>query len=486
MDIFNIHSGIIRDYSSYISSFLDISDERIHDAVDEYFKSQKLWPQYLIQFNPSFEIAGDINDVISKGLLNENLKYVFSHYKLYRHQVEALELGTKDKHFIVTSGTGSGKSLAYIGTIFNHLFNLKEKKKGIKALIVYPMNALINSQTLEFEKYKKSFEDNTHSPFPITFRQYTGQESESEKQAVKDELPDILLTNYMMLELIMTRLNEASLRESISEHLKYLVFDELHTYRGRQGADVSMLIRRIHSTTQNDLVCVGTSATMSSGRVIEEQKKEVAAVGRKIFGVEFLPEQVINETLVISLTNDSEPTVNELKNELENDININGTKENLLKSKLAQWIEKNIAVEEKEGELVRRDPISLDGISKKLSEKTNINEKDCYEQIKKLLIWANRLNKEQGKTETSILPFKIHQFISQTGSVYTTLDSPEERYITLDPSAYIIDKGNKKPLYPVVFSRNSGHEFICVRKIQEENKFDSSRVCSENCGRRRR
>ena len=469
MNIFNIHSEIIRDYSSYISSFLDISDRRIHDAVDEYFKSQKLWPQSLIQFNPSFEIAGDINEIVDKGLLNEKLKYVFHDYKLYRHQVEALELGTKDKHFIVTSGTGSGKSLAYIGTIFNHLFNLKEKKKGIKALIVYPMNALINSQTLEFEKYKKSFEDNTHLSFPVTFRQYTGQESESEKQEVKDELPDILLTNYMMLELIMTRLNEASLRESISEHLKYLVFDELHTYRGRQGADVSMLIRRIHSVTKNDLVCVGTSATMSSGKSIEEQKIEVAAVGKKIFGVEFLPEQVINETLVISLTNNSEPSVDELQNELKNDINVNGTKENLLKSNLAQWIEKNIAVEENEDHLVRREPISLEGISEKLSVKTNVDKGICFNQVEKLLTWANRLNKEQGKTDTSILPFKIHQFISQTGSVYTTLDSPEERFITLDPSAFIIDKGNKKPLYPIVFSRNSGHEFICVRKIQEEN-----------------
>src|SRR5690554_2955997 len=234
MNVFNLHKSIITDYSQYISSFLDISDERIRKSVEDYFKSQKLWPEALIQFNPSFEIAGDIDKVVSEGLLNENLKYVFKEYKLYRHQVEALQLGVDGKHFIVTSGTGSGKSLAYIGTILDHLFKLKEKKKGIKALVVYPMNALINSQTLEFEKYKKSFEDITKTPFPITFRQYTGQESETEKDEIKIELPDILLTNYMMLELIMTRLNEVGLRESISDHLKYLVFDELHTYRGRQ------------------------------------------------------------------------------------------------------------------------------------------------------------------------------------------------------------------------------------------------------------
>ena len=473
MDIFKVHKNIITDYSSYISSFLDISDKRIKDSVNEYFKSQKLWPQELIQFNPSFEIAGDINDFVNSGLLNENLKYVFNGYKLYRHQVEALRLGIIGKHFIVTSGTGSGKSLAYIGTILNHLFNLHNKKNGIKALIVYPMNALINSQTLEFEKYKKSFENITKLPFPITFRQYTGQESQTEKLDVINSLPDILLTNYMMLELIMTRLNESALRESISENLKYLVFDELHTYRGRQGADVSMLIRRIHSVTKNDLVCIGTSATMSSGDSIGQQTKDVAKFGQKIFGVEIQPDQIINEKLISSLSNSSEPIVDELKNELNNNINIGNSKEALLESKLAQWIEKNIAVKEVEGQLVRREPTTIQYMGKSLSGLTGINEDVCTEQIRKLLTWANGINKEEGKTDSSVLPFKIHQFISQTGSVYTTLDPPEERLITLDPSAYIIDKeNNKKPLFPVVFSRNSGYEFICVKKNRTDNKLE--------------
>ncbi|HKJ80772.1 MAG TPA: DEAD/DEAH box helicase, partial [Ignavibacteriaceae bacterium] len=473
MDIFNVHKNIIDDYSSYISSFLDISDPGIRDKVNEYFEAQKLWPQELIQFNPSFEIAGDISDFTSNGLLNKNLQYVFNGYKLYQHQVEALQLGVQNKHFIVTSGTGSGKSLAYIGTILNHLFNLKEKKKGIKALVVYPMNALINSQTLEFEKYKKSFEDKTKTTFPITFKQYTGQESQTEKQEVIDTLPDILLTNYMMLELIMTRLNEVTLRESIAENLSFLVFDELHTYRGRQGADVSMLIRRIHSITKNNLVCIGTSATMSSGDSIEEQKNEVAEVGKKIFGVEIEPNQIINETLISSLSNSSEIEISKLREELNNNYDINAPKEDILKSSLAQWLEKNIAIEEKEGQIVRRKPTNIQSISKTLSDATGIAENICTDKIRTLLKWANTINKDQGKSDTSVLPFKIHQFISQTGSVYVTLDSIDDRLITLDPSAYIIDKDkNKKPLFPVVFSRNSGYEFICVRKNQQESRLE--------------
>jgi hypothetical protein len=63
------------------------------------------------------------------------------------------------------------------------------------------------------------------------------------------------------------------------------------------------------------------------------------------------------------------------------------------------------------------------------------------------------------------LPFKLHQFISQTGSVYTTLDQDENRFITLEPGIFKADEEDKKPIFPNVFSRASGHAFICVSKI---------------------
>src|SRR5699024_4284955 len=137
-------------------------------------------------------------------------------------------------------------------TIFNDLFKQgSNKKKGIKAILVYPMNALINSQYEEIKKYKDQYESKG-AAFPITFQKYTGQEGKVEREAAQSEQPDIILTNYMMLELIMTRESENWMRDSIKDHLKYLIFDELHTYRGRQGSDVSLLNRRIQALAQND------------------------------------------------------------------------------------------------------------------------------------------------------------------------------------------------------------------------------------------
>ena len=106
------------------------------------------------------------------------------------------------------------------------------------------MNALCNSQLEELKKFLKLGYETSREP--VTFARYTGQESEEERLRIAKNPPDILLTNYVMLELIMTRLLETD--KAIRNHavgLRYLVLDELHTYRGRQGADVAMLVRRV-------------------------------------------------------------------------------------------------------------------------------------------------------------------------------------------------------------------------------------------------
>ena len=300
MNVFETHRQIVADYAQYIQSFINISDPEIAQKVEDSLSKGRLWPQPLLQFNPAYEQAGTVEEVIASGLLHADTRHIFDGYSLYRHQRKAIELGVGGTDFVVTSGTGSGKSLTYIGTIFNHLL-ANRGAKGVTAVIVYPMNALINSQTNEFNTYKDNYERNTGRDFPITFGQYTGQEKEERRQAMREDPPQVLLTNYMMLELLLTRVQERPIRDAIFENLRYLVFDELHTYRGRQGADVSMLIRRIQSLCQQSVCCIGTSATMVSVGSAESQRSEVARVASTVFGRSFQPDQVINETLAPSL-----------------------------------------------------------------------------------------------------------------------------------------------------------------------------------------
>src|SRR5690606_18529466 len=114
-------------------------------------------PEPLIQFNPSFEKAEPLQALITENLIHHDLPRAFGSYNLYKHQMEAIRFGVQDKGVVVTSGTGSGKSLTYLATIFNEIFKNNRQEKGVKAILVYPMNALINSQYEEIAKYRINY-----------------------------------------------------------------------------------------------------------------------------------------------------------------------------------------------------------------------------------------------------------------------------------------------------------------------------------------
>ncbi len=464
MNIFQTHSSIVSDYASYISSFIKISDPDIQRVVEAELVRGKLWPEPLLQFNPSFEIVGNIDHIAGTEGLHPDIRHIFSNFKLYRHQIDAMRLGLAGKDFVVTSGTGSGKSLTYIGSIFNYILSTPGTK-GVAAVVVYPMNALINSQFEEFTRYQKNFEEATGKQFPISFGQYTGQEKEDARTKMREEPPQILLTNYMMLELLLTRVRERSIRDGIYQNLRFLVFDELHTYRGRQGSDVALLIRRIRSHCSRPVVCIGTSATMVSAGTPAAKRAEVATVATKLFGKPFTSEQIVIETLDRSCSfNGTVPGSRELAAALQailpSETDLQGLKDN----PVAIWLENRMALDVQDGELVRGKPRRISEIVVLLSQESGVPVDSCrrfLEQLLQSISAANKRLRDAGIIYT-LLPFKLHQFISQTGSVYTTLDQDENRFITLEPGIYKQDEDDKKPIFPLVFSRASGHPFICV------------------------
>lgn len=464
MDILNFHKKLINNYKIYIQSFLNIKDPTILNFVDSEISNKKLWPEPLVQFNPTFEKGRPLSTLVQDGHLHKEIDDIFTGFNLYRHQEEAILLGSKGREFIVTSGTGSGKSLTYIATIFNHVLNQGDfATNKIQAIVVYPMNALINSQFKEIDKFKKTYEEKYNKAFPITFDQYTGQETEEQKEKLRANPPHILLTNYMMLELVMTRSGrDVEIRQNFLENIKYLVFDELHTYRGRQGSDVSILIRRIKSASSNPIACIGTSATMvsSDATTILEQKKKVAEVASTIFGTDIQSDQVVNEYLVRSLGLGYSPSKDELIIAIKKGISISSSADDFEKHPTANWIEEQIALELKENVLIRRKPIELTKIAVQLSEFTGLNIENTVHHLAQLLEWANILNTKPGK-QKNFLPYRIHQFIAQTGSVYSTLGDQKTRDLFLDAGLYADSKETK--LFPMVFSRTSGHEFTCVK-----------------------
>lgn len=247
MDVFGVQQQVIDGYRAFTTACVDIEDPRIKQHVSDQLDRGEQWPAPWLSLNPAFESGGAVSELVSEGILHEECRRIFrvkstiddlgSHeLTFHRHQRDAIEVARSGKSYVLTTGTGSGKSLAYIVPIVDSVLR-QERRAGVKAIVVYPMNALANSQQLELEKFLRFGYGPGHEP--VTFARYTGQESGEERERILKSPPDILLTNYVMLELILTRPEERKRLVSAARGLDFLVLDELHSYRGRQGADVA-------------------------------------------------------------------------------------------------------------------------------------------------------------------------------------------------------------------------------------------------------
>jgi len=487
MNIFAFRDRLIADYASYVQSFIQIRNSRIRDYVNEQLNAGVFYPEPLIQLNPSFARGDSLDQLITGQVLHPECANIFRKDKeetissgrllnLHQHQAEAIKAAQKGHNYVLTTGTGSGKSLSYIIPIVNHVLR-NGTGRGIQAIVVYPMNALANSQFGELEKFLcRGYSDGP----PVTFDKYTGQENEEERKRISHNPPDILLTNYVMLELMLTRPAERKIIEA-ARGLRFLVLDELHTYRGRQGADVALLVRRVRDRLQaNELQCVGTSATIAGGGTFEEQRIEVARVATRLFGAAVRPDAVIMETLQRTTPDRDEQDakfVAELKQRL---VEI-GKGElfasdyaSFVNDPLAIWIESTLGVKSKDGRLVRCQPQSItgeEGAAKKLSDLTGIERDHCEAAIVQALLAGYKCEKNP-TTGFAPFAFRLHQFISRGDTVYATLEDEASRYLTIYGQQY--KPGSRDHvLLPLVFCRECGQEYYGVRRIyNKQNRPD--------------
>jgi len=160
MDVFALRNRVVDDYKKYIESFVRIRDEKIEKFVREEFASGVLWPDPILQLNPAYQPGSTLDELAANGVLRPGTAKFFRKYdggplRLYRHQQEAIEVAQRGEPYVVTTGTGSGKSLTYLVPIYDHILRNQPEKSGVRAIIVYPMNALINSQWEALKLYAK-------------------------------------------------------------------------------------------------------------------------------------------------------------------------------------------------------------------------------------------------------------------------------------------------------------------------------------------
>lgn len=229
-------------------------------------------------------------------------------YAPYVHQYKAWERlnGEDGRSTLVATGTGSGKTECFLYPILEYCYKHKNVgEEGIKALIIYPMNALASDQAGRIAKLIDSNDKLKESNIRVGM--YVGGEAKhavnrmmpdqviTDHETLLQAPPDILLTNYKMLDYLLIRPKDAELWKNNSpETLKYIAVDELHTFDGAQGTDLACLLRRLKSRLfipAGQLCCVGTSATMGDGSSTDSIRR----YAEDIFGEPFEDSSVITE-----------------------------------------------------------------------------------------------------------------------------------------------------------------------------------------------
>lgn len=169
MDIFNLREKTISDYEAFLKSFLRINDLKVRNFVDTELSRGFLWPDSLLQLNPAYKFGSTIKELCDKRILHPQCATFFKpELKLYQHQETAIHKALQKEDYILTTGTGSGKSLTYLIPIIDSVLKNNPEKKNVRAIIIYPMNALINSQYKALEDFR------AERDFPVTYAKYTG------------------------------------------------------------------------------------------------------------------------------------------------------------------------------------------------------------------------------------------------------------------------------------------------------------------------
>jgi ATP-dependent helicase YprA (DUF1998 family)/serine/threonine protein kinase/very-short-patch-repair endonuclease len=470
-DIFTVHGQLISDYEEFTKGSLLIRDDIIAKFLEDDLGSKSQWPDPFLSLNPSFESGGAVAEIVAAGLLAWECERIFrtgktegaatpdgTPIRFHQHQRAAIEAARTGDSFVLTTGTGSGKSLSYIVPVVDRVLRARaagDQAKRVRAIIVYPMNALVNSQDSELEKYLRHGYPKDREP--VTFARFTGQESEATRNAIRDSPPDILLTNYVMLELMLTRPRDRSSLIRMASGLEFLIFDELHTYRGRQGADVAMLIRRVKDACAAPGVqCIGTSATMSSKGTVAQRRKDVADVATVIFGTPVSPERVIGETLIRATAEESGAVTAERVLAPAAPAGY----QDLVADPLASWIETKFGLDrDDEGRLARRAPVTVTEVAAELAAQTGTEPGHCERALRRTLQAGSKARHPE--TGRPLFAFRLHQFLSKGDTIYSTLEYETRRRLTRDYQVTLPDSGGKI-LLPLAFCRECGQEYLVV------------------------
>ncbi|WAA11716.1 DEAD/DEAH box helicase [Fervidibacillus halotolerans] len=491
---------IKNDYVEYLNSMFFFQDKGLMKQAKKLLQEEgKFVKGPFIEITPPFKKGKSLNELIAAGIISEKFYALRNHFPLerplYIHQETAIKKIEGGKNIIVATGTGSGKTECFLLPILNKLLREKEAgtlNDGVRALLLYPMNALANDQIARLRNILKDF------PY-ITFGRYTGETEEYQSRAeelfyktnpdvelIPNELisreqmrktpPHILLTNYAMLEYLLLRPDDnAFFSGENAKNWKFIVLDEAHTYNGAKGTEISMLIQKLKERLikfqKEPLTCVATSATLGGG---ENARNELAKFASDLFHEKFYPQDII-ESERVNLTNRK---VRGIKRTSKDYLLIAKTNNHL---ELYNYLKDDLNVIQLQ-ETLQENPKLLSELAKKFFVNENISNQERLNAIVQLVNLCAMAKEDQ--YSIPLLPARYHVFVKALEGAYVSLY--KERILFLDrKKTYKLKDGKSIVTFELANCQRCGQEYIVGRTEKEKLTHAEADIDIEGVNKRK-
>lgn len=504
-------------YREYLSSTIHFSDRTLQTQLENLLsKRNYLTKGPFLEAAPPYVKDKSIRQLVDEGILCKGMLTLgggdpekFNPDRpLYTHQVQAITKARMGRNLAVVTGTGSGKTECFLLPILDDILREFEEighvESGIRAMILYPMNALANDQLKRLRELLVGT--------PITFGRYTGDTEETEgraevrwseenpgatklpneilsRQEIRENPPNILLTNYSMLEYLLLRPSDAPLFEGpFGSTWRHIAIDEAHVYSGSLGTEIAYLLRRLKARIASStgvspkLHCYATSATIGS----RKDMPQVASFAQELFGEPFSsdpndldvitsqqdhPQDALDKTpwgrLKLStwtslrgiLLENDEPNNSELQAALSQ----GGAPSNIL-ARMSNvptmlGLGRVLLGEESTGALVRRCENLLDLTDIKNIEEIGIPELNGDDEgISILTAMVEVLSSAQRSEDVPILSSRYHSFLRAPEGLYINLR--DKKLVAHKTTSVDYDGEHCMPIYEISVCRHCGQAYI--------------------------
>lgn len=311
LDPLSVSDAVADTYRRYLGSLITPADPDLAKALDKSVEREArtgLTKGPFLHVQPPYSKGSSLSELMNEGVLASGFSRLGNHFpadrSLYVHQEQSIRAMARGRNVVVATGTGSGKTESFLLPVLDSI--LRELAAGtlaagVRAILLYPMNALANDQLKRLRGLLADLPE-------ITFGRYTGDTRESAKEAnqlfekqhpgerrlpnellsreeIRKSPPHLLLTNYAMLEYLLLRPADIELfaMQDGQQTWRFIVVDEAHVYDGATGAEVGFLLRRLRERVapKGGVQCIATSATVGVDHA------RAAAFATDLFGVPF-------------------------------------------------------------------------------------------------------------------------------------------------------------------------------------------------------